>query len=71
MQSEVGRGKDVQIEDGMWNVPPKYRLWQLFSAHRDYFWRLGLCIPGGDPHDWDREYPQLGIGRDEVSTDES
>ncbi|KAI9823221.1 MAG: hypothetical protein M1826_000234 [Phylliscum demangeonii] len=19
------------------------------SAHRDYFWRLGLCIPGGDP----------------------
>lgn len=21
----------------------------LILAHRDYFWRLGLCIPGGDP----------------------
>jgi hypothetical protein len=33
----------------MWSVPPRYRLWQLFFAHRDYFWRLGLCVPGGDP----------------------
>lgn len=30
-------------------VPVRYRLWELFFAHRDYFWRLGLCIPGGDP----------------------
>lgn len=30
------------IEDA---VPPRYRLWQLFFAHRDYFWRLGLCVP--------------------------
>ncbi|KAI9782277.1 MAG: hypothetical protein M1816_001939 [Peltula sp. TS41687] len=22
---------------------------QFIMAHRDYFWRLGLCIPGGDP----------------------
>jgi hypothetical protein len=36
----------------MWSVPPPYRLWQLFFAHRDYFWRLGLCVPGGDPSDW-------------------
>jgi hypothetical protein len=21
------------------------KLWQLFFAHRDYFWRLGLCLP--------------------------
>lgn len=42
----------------MWEVPPRYRLWQLFFAHRDYFWRLGLCVPGGDPTDWWREkYP--------------
>ena len=27
------------------SVPPRYRIWQLFFAHRDYFWRLGLCIP--------------------------
>ena len=30
----------------------RYMLWQLFSAHRDYFWRLGLCVPGGDPANW-------------------
>ncbi|KAE8350173.1 Alpha/Beta hydrolase protein [Aspergillus coremiiformis] len=35
-----------------WNpIPSNYRLWELFFAHRDYFWRLGLCIPGGDPID--------------------
>lgn len=35
-----------------WNwslIPGRYRLWQLFYAHRDYFWRIGLCVPGGDP----------------------
>ena len=41
--------------DGMWTIPPRYKLWQLFFAHRDYFWRLGLCVPGGDPWDWNRE----------------
>ncbi|TKA21677.1 hypothetical protein B0A50_08766 [Salinomyces thailandicus] len=30
-------------------IPSRYKLWQLFFAHRDYFWRLGLCMPGGDP----------------------
>ena len=30
-------------------LPKRFRLWQLFFAHRDYFWRLGLCVPGGDP----------------------
>ncbi|KAL8997874.1 MAG: hypothetical protein Q9169_002956 [Polycauliona sp. 2 TL-2023] len=33
-------------------MPARFRLWQLFFAHRDYFWRLGLCIPGGGAHDW-------------------
>jgi hypothetical protein len=29
-------------------------LWSTSSlaAHRDYFWRLGLCVPGGDPVNW-------------------
>ncbi|POS78567.1 lipase [Diaporthe helianthi] len=31
-----------------------WKLWQLLFAHRDYFWRLGLCVPGGDPSDWGR-----------------
>ena len=38
-----------------WGLPARYHLWQLFFAHRDYFWRLGLCVPGGDPWDWGRE----------------
>ncbi|CAL8577061.1 hypothetical protein XPA_002910 [Xanthoria parietina] len=37
---------------GNFEIPARFRIWQLFFAHRDYFWRLGLCIPGGDPHDW-------------------
>lgn len=31
---------------------PRLRPWELFFAHRDYFWRIGLCVPGGDPADW-------------------
>lgn len=30
-------------------VPPRFRLWELLYSHRDYFSRLGLCVPGGDP----------------------
>ncbi|CZT17915.1 related to triacylglycerol lipase [Ramularia collo-cygni] len=32
-----------------WGIPSRYKLWELLFAHRDYFWRLGLCVPGGDP----------------------
>lgn len=35
-------------------IPTRLKLWQLLFAHRDYFWRLGLCLPGGDPFDWGR-----------------
>ncbi|OAA64442.1 extracellular triacylglycerol lipase [Niveomyces insectorum RCEF 264] len=38
-------------------------LWELFFAHRDYFWRLGLCVPGGDPADWGRERYNYTDGR--------
>lgn len=27
-------------------IPTRFKLWELFFAHRDYFWRLGLCVPG-------------------------
>lgn len=30
-------------------IPRRLKLWELFFAHRDYFWRLGVCLPGGDP----------------------
>lgn len=34
-----------ELEGGFWGVPTRFKLWQLFFAHRDYFWRLGLCVP--------------------------
>lgn len=44
----------------------RYKLWQLFFSHRDYFWRLGLCVPGGDPADWGREPYEFGDEEDEL-----
>ncbi|KAI4708733.1 hypothetical protein J4E89_006792 [Alternaria sp. Ai002NY15] len=41
-----------------WGVPTRFKFWQLFFAHRDYFWRLGLCLPGGNPRDWYDKYPR-------------
>lgn len=41
-------------DEGLSGIPSRLRLWQLLFAHRDYFWRLGLCVPGGDPSDWGR-----------------
>jgi pimeloyl-ACP methyl ester carboxylesterase len=57
------RAQDWQPQEHeMWWLPPRFRLWQLFFAHRDYFWRLGLCVPGGDPSDWWREkYPHKDV----------
>ncbi|TVY33131.1 Lipase A, partial [Lachnellula subtilissima] len=46
-------------------IPARYKMWQLFFAHRDYFWRLGLCMPGGDPFDWGRDKYDFGDGDDD------
>lgn len=48
-----------------WGIPTRFKLWQLFFAHRDYFWRLGVCLPGGDPFE---KYPRYdgGDGHDEL-----
>ncbi|KAH6899009.1 Alpha/Beta hydrolase protein [Thelonectria olida] len=50
--------KGMALEtDGLAKIagfPSRLKLWQLFFAHRDYFWRLGLCVPGGDPANWGR-----------------
>ncbi|KAF2740381.1 alpha/beta-hydrolase [Polyplosphaeria fusca] len=43
-----------------WGIPARFKFWELFFAHRDYFWRLGLCVPGGDPKDWYRKYLKPG-----------
>lgn len=37
-------------------VPTRFRLWALLSSHRDYFWRLGLCVKVGDPWNWKGDY---------------
>jgi len=59
-----GPERDARWTDyeAMWAIPMRYRLWELFFAHRDYFWRLGLCIPGGDPTEWYRSHPDLMPG---------
>lgn len=53
-------------DDEMAGVPSRLKLWQLLFAHRDYFWRLGLCVPGGDPSDWGRPPYNVSKGADEL-----
>ncbi|OBT93426.1 hypothetical protein VE01_08782 [Pseudogymnoascus verrucosus] len=44
---------DETIVDGKgWGIPARFRVGQILFAHRDYFWRVGLCVPGGDPAGW-------------------
>jgi len=57
-------------DDGpSWGVPTRFKFWQLFFAHRDYFWRLGLCLPGASagPGEW---YPKGRGGDDGTEIDE-
>jgi hypothetical protein len=60
----VDAPKDFVLEEGL-PVPARYKIWQLFFAHRDYFWRLGLCVPGGDPLDWGRGRYDFGGGEED------
>lgn len=46
---------------GIPGLPAEWRLWEILFAHRQYFWRLGLCW---DPQDYD--YPK----RPDRSSDE-
>jgi hypothetical protein len=49
-----------------WGIPARFKFWELFFAHRDYFWRLGLCLPSGGLKDW---YPKdPGSGGPNVGT---
>ena len=68
-EAEEQSDGDDPLRPRAWAIPTRYKLWQLFFAHRDYFWRLGLCVPGGDPFDWGREPyggPGLGAPPDEL-----
>jgi hypothetical protein len=52
-----------------WGIPARFKLWQLFFAHRDYFWRLGVCLPGGDPSDWYGKHPEYRHDEDDSVTE--
>jgi Lipase (class 3) len=41
---EPGSGQEFEAQH-TWRMPDRFKFWQLFFAHRDYFWRLGLCAP--------------------------
>jgi pimeloyl-ACP methyl ester carboxylesterase len=47
-------GGDDEVVREKWGLASRFRIWQLLFAHRDYFWRIGLCVPGGDPRGWGR-----------------
>ncbi|KAL9131846.1 MAG: hypothetical protein Q9217_000292 [Psora testacea] len=50
--------KDWWIETkGTFSIPPRWRVWQILFAHRDYFWKLGLCVPRLNPEDRYRKNP--------------
>ena len=53
--------KDWSKTKGFTMVPNRFRMLQLFFAHRDYFWRLGLCLPVNNPKVWHREYPDFEL----------
>jgi hypothetical protein len=59
-----GNGTTTTVMTKRWGtpMPARFKMWQLFFAHRDYFWRLGLCVPGGDPLDWGRDRYDFGNG---------
>lgn len=57
---------DEGRQDTLSGVPSRLKLWQLLFAHRDYFWRLGLCVPGGDPSDWGRPPYNVSSQPDEL-----
>lgn len=46
-----------------WDLPHRYRFWHVLISHRDYFWRLGLCVPGGDPTGGGGHMPELAEWR--------
>ncbi|KAF5527941.1 Lipase A [Colletotrichum aenigma] len=73
-EAGIGKGdvEEVETERSLrkrhLGFPTRLKLWQLFFAHRDYFWRLGLCVPGGDPANWGRD--KYGGGHGGVASDE-
>lgn len=68
IQNEMAKRGGLEKRWGI-PIPARYKMWQLFFAHRDYFWRLGLCLPGGDPYDWGRDKYRFGDEGPEMRED--
>lgn len=68
---EIPEDEEMKQLGRRWGIPipARYKMWQLFFAHRDYFWRLGLCVPGGDPLDWGRGRYDFGEDQGEGRED--
>ncbi|VBB72127.1 Putative lipase [Podospora comata] len=66
MVNELGGKEEGEMWETETGWPTRFKLWQLLFAHRDYFWRLGLCVPGGDPIDWGRGRYNLTESDDEM-----
>ena len=70
--SKLKSGADIEAlkhrwlgSKDFWKVPARFRIWQLFFAHRDYFWRLGLCLPVGNFEDWYHTHPLMDVDHSE------
>lgn len=60
----------IDSDGPSWGVPARFKFWQLFFAHRDYFWRIGLCVPGGESKDWYRKYLNSSLGHDKTESND-
>jgi pimeloyl-ACP methyl ester carboxylesterase len=38
-------GEAAPILSSHWAFPTRFKMWQILFAHRDYFHRLGICVP--------------------------
>lgn len=62
VQNPKEKREQVKLYQGQttMTLPIRYKFWELFFAHRDYFWRVGVCLP--KPEDWipgwDRSKPR-------------
>jgi pimeloyl-ACP methyl ester carboxylesterase len=52
---ECSTGPEGDWSKFPWGMPARFKIWELLWAHRDYFWRLGLCVS----HDHDGRVSKL------------
>lgn len=63
MTKEVLDGAQEARVNGL--IPARFKIWQLFFSHRDYFWRLGICMK-----EWEWKGKGWESWNEEVEVDE-